>query len=101
MILRGCSMKSHNLITASGLCLILAAQAVGVAPAVAQDAAFHTFRCDDGTDLVVVFFKGSSGAHVQLDGKAMTLPRRLSLFGSRYSAGGVTLRIKGNAATLS
>jgi membrane-bound inhibitor of C-type lysozyme len=71
-------------------------------PAVAQNVTFQTFRCDDGTEFVAAFFKGTSSASVQLDGKKMTLPHRLlSLSGTRYSGGGVTLRIKANTATLS
>jgi membrane-bound inhibitor of C-type lysozyme len=74
---------------------------LGSTLATGQDANFHTFHCSDGTDFVVALTQGKSRAHVQLDGKAMTLPRRLSLSGARYSGGGVSLRIKDNAATLS
>jgi membrane-bound inhibitor of C-type lysozyme len=84
-----------------GLLSILAAEMVGITLAAAQNTVFHTFHCDDGTDLVVAFYWGERRAHVQLDGKAMTLPRRLSFSHARYSGGGITLRIKENAATLS
>jgi membrane-bound inhibitor of C-type lysozyme len=74
---------------------------ISAAPAAAQT--FLTLRCVDGTELVAAFFQGTRSAYVQLDGKAMTLlPRRLfSLSGTRYASGGITLRIKGTAATLS
>jgi membrane-bound inhibitor of C-type lysozyme len=62
---------------------------------------FHSFHCGDGTDFVAAFYQGTRSAYVQIDGKAMTLPRRLSLSGARYSGGGITVRIKGDAATLS
>ena len=85
-----------------GLLSILAAEMVGITLAAAQNTVLHTFHCDDGTDFVVAFYGGDSRAHVQLDGKAMTLPRRrLSLSHARYSGGGITLRIKEDAATLS
>ena len=91
-----------SLLLVSGLLSILASQIVDVAPAAAQGlATFRTFRCDDSTDFVVTLYRGENRALVKLDGKTMTLPRRLSLSGARYSAGGITLRIKENAATLS
>jgi membrane-bound inhibitor of C-type lysozyme len=60
---------------------------------------FLTFHCGDGTEFVATLYQGTR-AYVQLDGKAMTLPRRLSLSGTRYSSGDITLRVKGNSATL-
>ncbi len=40
-------------------------------------------------------------AHLQLDGKALTLPKRVALSGSRYQGKGVTLRItKAGVTTL-
>lgn len=85
-----------------GLLSTLVLQAGAVGPARAQNTVtFQTFHCGDGTQFVAAFFTGDSRAHVQLDGKAMTLRHRLSLSGTRYSAGGVTLRIKQNTATLS
>ena len=62
---------------------------------------FLTFHCGDGTEFVATFYEAGRRAQVQLDGKALTLPRRLALFGPRYSAGGIALQMKGTAATLS
>ncbi len=70
-------------------------------PAHAAPLNFLTFHCGDGTEFVATFYQARRSAQMQLDGKALTLPRRLALFGPRYSAGGVTLRMKGTAATLS
>ena len=39
-------------------------------------------------------------AHLQIDGKAVTLAKRLALSGSRYSGGGVTLKITKAGTTL-
>lgn len=54
---------------------------------------FKNYRCADGTQFIVGFFQPDSRAHLQLDGKAVTLAKRLALSGSRYSGGGVTLKI--------
>ena len=35
---------------------------------------------------IVGFFQYDSRAHLQLDGKALTLPKRVALSGSRYQA---------------
>jgi membrane-bound inhibitor of C-type lysozyme len=65
--------------------------AVGSSPALAQS--FQSYRCADGTQFIVGFFEYDQRAHLQIDGRAVTLGRRLSLSGSRYSGGGVTLKI--------
>ena len=52
---------------------------------------FQNYRCADGTQFIVGFFQYDSRAHLQLDGKAVTLPKRVALSGSRYRAKGVTL----------
>jgi membrane-bound inhibitor of C-type lysozyme len=62
---------------------------------------FFTFHCGDGTEFLAAFYQGRSDAYVKLDGKTMTLLRRISFSGARYSAGGITLRIEGNSAFLS
>jgi hypothetical protein len=50
---------------------------------------------------IVGFFQYDSRAHLQLDGKALTLPKRVALSGSRYQGKGVTLRItKAGVTTL-
>jgi membrane-bound inhibitor of C-type lysozyme len=79
--------------------LIPAAFVDGAAQAAPQT--FLTFHCGDGTEFVATIYESRRSAQLQLDGKALTLPRRLALFGPRYSAGGITLRMKGTAATLS
>ena len=74
-----------------------AALCVGVAAAVPSAAfaqsSFRNYRCADGAQFIVGFFQYDSRAHLQLDGKALTLPKRVALSGSRYQAKGVTLRI--------
>jgi membrane-bound inhibitor of C-type lysozyme len=65
--------------------------ATGLSPAWAQT--FQSYHCADGTQFIVAFFEYDSRAHLQIDGAAVTLGRRLALSGSRYSGGGVTLKI--------
>ena len=72
-----------------GLMLLLAA--TGSVPALAQT--FQNYRCADGSQFIVGFFDHDSRAHLQIDGGAVTLAKRLTLSGSRYSGGGVTLKI--------
>ena len=71
---------------------------VGSSPAPAQS--FQNYRCADGTQFIVGFFEYDKRAHLQIDGKAVTLARRLRLSGARYSGGGVTSRIGGEGTTL-
>ncbi|MDP3692375.1 MliC family protein [Bradyrhizobium sp.] len=76
---------------------VLAAAAAGASPALAQTT-FQDYRCADGSQFIVGFFQYDKRAHLQIDGKAVTLGKRVALSGSRYSGGGVTLTI-GKAGT--
>ena len=58
------------------------------------------YRCEDGAQLSVAFVEKSKAAYVQLDGKAIILPQRLSGSGARYAKSGVTFWIKGDDAQL-
>lgn len=70
----------------------------GASPALAQT--FQSYRCADGTQFIVGFFEYDPRAHLQIDGKAVTLAKRLALSGSRYSGGGVTLKITEAGTTI-
>ena len=94
----GATMNRRNSIV-FGMSLWVAAASAGVPPTFAQTS-FQTYRCTDGSQFVVGFFEYDKRAHLQIDGKAVTLGRRLSLSGSRYSGGGVTLTIAGANARL-
>ena len=80
--------------------LLAAAILFGASPASAQTTTFQTWRCGDGTEFIVGFFEYDKRAHMQVDGKAVTLQKRVALGGSRYSGGGVTLRVTKSATTL-
>jgi len=81
---------------------VLAVVAASGAPSAAlAQQQFRNYRCADGTQFMAAFFQYDSRAHLQLDGKAVTLPKRVALSGSRYSGKGVTLRItKAGVTTL-
>jgi membrane-bound inhibitor of C-type lysozyme len=87
-------------ITIFGAALALAAAATAPSAALAQPQ-FRNYRCADGTQFMAGFFQYDPRAHLQLDGKAVTLAKRVALSGSRYSGKGVTLRItKAGVTTL-
>jgi membrane-bound inhibitor of C-type lysozyme len=77
---------------------MLFAAGAGASPASAQT--FQSYRCADGTQFIVAFFEYDKRAHIQVDGRALTLGKRLALSGSRYSGGGVTLKITKAGATI-
>src|SRR5262245_35529990 len=80
--------------------LMAAATALAASAASAQTTTFQTYRCGDGTEFIVGFFQYDKRAHMQVDGKAVTLQKQVALTGSRYSGGGVTLRVTKSATTL-
>ena len=72
--------------------------AAGASPLMAQT--FQNYHCADGTQFIVGFFEYDQRAHLQIDGKAVTLARRFGLSGARYSGGGVTLKVTKTGATV-
>lgn len=87
-------MRRHMFITFFVGAGVLAGQFPGGAQT------FFTYRCGDGSEFIAAFYEGDSRAHLQLDGKATTLPKRMSMSGSRYAKGSITLRITKTATTL-
>jgi membrane-bound inhibitor of C-type lysozyme len=61
---------------------------------------FVNYICDDGTPLTAAFFTGDRTMRMQLGGKSLALPQRLSGSGARYAKAGVSFWIKGQQATL-
>jgi membrane-bound inhibitor of C-type lysozyme len=82
-----------------GGALVVAAMATGTSTLFAQTS-FQSYRCADGSQFIVGFFGYDPRAHLQIDGKSVTLAKRLALSGSRYSGGGVTLKITKSGTTL-
>lgn len=72
----------------------------GVCGAPLADAqTFRTYRCADGTQFIVGFYDLDKRAFLQIDGEPVTLAKRLSVSGARYSGAGVTLRIPKSGPT--
>ena len=81
---------NNRKITGFGAALLLGM--IGSSAASAQSS-FKNYRCADGTQFVAGFFQYDSRAHLQLDGKAVTLKKGVALSGSRYTGRGITLRV--------
>ncbi|MCP3408114.1 MliC family protein [Bradyrhizobium sp. CCGB01] len=74
--------------------------AAGMTSARQADAqTFRTYRCADGTQFIVGFYDGDKRAFLQIDGEPVTLAKRLTVSGARYSGAGITLRIPKTGAT--
>ena len=84
-------MNRHKNLTVFGVALLVAGIATTASPAFAQT--FRSYSCADGSQFIVGFFEYDQRAHMQIDGRAVTLGKRLALSGSRYSGSGVTLKI--------
>ena len=62
-------------------------------PLFAQTTSFRNYRCADGTQFIVANYPYDSHVYLQIDGGPVTLKRRFSIVGARYSGGGVTLKV--------
>jgi membrane-bound inhibitor of C-type lysozyme len=93
MNMNRCKTK-HNF----GAVLFVAAVVAGSSSAFAQT--FQSYRCADHTQFIAGFYDHDSRAHLQIDGREVTLARRLAFSGARYSGSGVTLKITGAGTTL-
>lgn len=92
-------MNRHGAFVIFGAACFMAGIASAASPAFAQSA-FQSYHCTDGTQFIVGFYQYDSRAHLQLDGGAVTLARRVALSGARYSGRGVTLKITKAGTTL-
>jgi membrane-bound inhibitor of C-type lysozyme len=81
-----------------GAVLFVATVPAGASSVFAQT--FQSYRCADHTQFIAGFYDHDSRAHLQVDGQAVTLARRLAFSGARYSGGGVTLKITKEGITL-
>jgi membrane-bound inhibitor of C-type lysozyme len=54
---------------------------------------FQNYKCADGTQFIAGFYPDDRRAYLQVDGGAVTLARRPTMSGSRYSGRGITLKI--------
>ena len=81
-----------------GAAFLIAGVAAG--PSAAHAQSFESYRCADGTQFIVGFYPYDSRAHLQIDGRAVTLKKRLAVSGTRYSGSGVTLAITKAGTTI-
>jgi membrane-bound inhibitor of C-type lysozyme len=88
-------MKHTAIVLVGAVAVALAA---GASPAAAQT--FKTYACADGSQFIVGFFQYDKLAHLQIDGKAVALKKRIALSGARYSGGGIVLNIGKAGATI-
>src|SRR5690349_5847420 len=83
--------------------IVIGAAAAGLigslAPLFAPTTSFRNYRCVDGTQFIVANYPYDCRIYLQIDGGPVTLKRRFSILGSRYSGGGVTLKFSRTGRT--
>lgn len=92
----GAIMGRHKAVVAG----IIMLSTLACDPGEARAQTFQTYRCIDGTQFIVGFYDGDKRAFVQIDGEPVTLARRMTVSGARYSGAGVTLTIGRTGATV-
>ena len=75
-------MNRHNNAIIFGSALFAAGVAATSLPAFAQT--FQNYRCADGSQFIVGFFEYDKRAHMQIDGRAVTLGKRFALSGALF-----------------
>ena len=91
-------MKRRTAIVFIGAVCFLAVDAIASSPASAQT--FQNYHCADGTRFIAAFYQYDTRAHLQIDGRAVTLAKRFAMSGARYSGEGVTLKIAREGVTV-
>jgi membrane-bound inhibitor of C-type lysozyme len=87
----------------TAIVIVGAAMSVAVLTCASSAAAqtFRSYACADGSQFIAAFFPSDpTRAHLQIDGKAVALTRRLALSGSRYTGGGIALNITKAGTTI-
>jgi membrane-bound inhibitor of C-type lysozyme len=90
--------RARGLGSAARIALAVAGAILAAAPAEAET--YYFYQCENGAQFEVALFPGARAAYVQLDGKAMMLPKFFSITGSRYRKAGVTFWFRGERATI-
>jgi membrane-bound inhibitor of C-type lysozyme len=90
-------MRWHKAATVWAAILVasLLAQAF---PASAQT--FDSYRCADGTHFILAFYPSDKRAYLQIDGRAVTLKKSLTVSSRRYSGSGVSLVMTATGALI-
>jgi membrane-bound inhibitor of C-type lysozyme len=84
--------RYRNIVVGAAIAGLVGSLAPPFAPLFAQTTSFRNYRCADGTQFVVANYPYDSRIYLQIDGGPVTLKRRFSIWGGRYSGGGVTLK---------
>jgi membrane-bound inhibitor of C-type lysozyme len=79
---------------------LLALAAAMPLSAPARSETYYAYRCDNGAEFTVTMFPDTRAAYIQLDGRALTLPKFFSITGARYRKAGVTFWFRGDRATI-
>src|ERR1043166_6011808 len=67
---------------------------LSVAPQTATAETFQTYVCADGSQFVAAFYPyDTRHAHLQIDGRAVALTKRVALSGARFTGQGIPLKI--------
>jgi membrane-bound inhibitor of C-type lysozyme len=75
---------------------------LSAAPMAASAETFQTYVCADGSQFVAAFYpQDPRRAHLQIDGRAVALTRRVALSGTRYTGHGITLKISKAGTSIS
>src|SRR5262249_45395644 len=83
-------MKRYgNIVIGAAIAVFL----IGLGPAVGQTTTFRNYHCADGSEFIVGFYPYDSRAYLQIDGGPVTLRKRFSISGMRYSGSGVVLKL--------
>ena len=78
------------------ICLALTAIGlIGVSSLVSAQR-YTAYECDDGAQFQVALFESEKKAYLQLDGKALQLPKKIAYTGDRYAKDGYTFWVRGN-----
>jgi membrane-bound inhibitor of C-type lysozyme len=93
MSMRGLLLGKLGLLPLAAVVLVFAFKS-------AQAQTYLHYVCSGGLEFEAAFFTGTRSAFLQVDGKSLNLPKRVSATGSRYSKDGVTFWVKGQRATL-
>ncbi|MEA2881372.1 MAG: hypothetical protein QOH32_591 [Bradyrhizobium sp.] len=81
--------------------LFMLGAALSAVPVSAIAETFQTYVCADGSQFVAAFYPyDSRHAHLQIDGRAVGLTRRVALSGARYTGSGITLKISKAGASI-
>jgi len=82
--------------------LIVLGTTLSATPMAASAETFQTYVCADGSQFVAAFYpQDSRRAHLQIDGRAIALTKRVALSGTRYTGQGITLRISRAGTSIS